>query len=215
MSLRTALYLEQMHRWPRAGRHILAHYDERSIIVYQASRPAVGQFAITHQQFGDGFSYSRMSWIKPNFLWMMYRSGWGSKPGQEVTLALRLRRPFFDAILEQAVQSTYDDQQYPTVADWKSELQTSRVRLQWDPDHDPNGASQERRAVQLGLRGDVLKAYGTQELLEVIDMTAFVAEQREHAARPGFSELRVPVERVYLPASRALVERLQLGTDVV
>jgi len=27
-----------------------------------------------------------MSWIKPNFLWMMYRCGWGTKEGQQVTL---------------------------------------------------------------------------------------------------------------------------------
>src|SRR4051794_29690087 len=46
-----------------------------------------------------------MSWVKPNFLWMMYRSGWGAKEGQEVTLALRLRRQFFDALLAQAVPS--------------------------------------------------------------------------------------------------------------
>jgi hypothetical protein len=28
---------------------------------------------------------------------MMCRSGWGTKPGQEVTLGLRIRRPFVDA----------------------------------------------------------------------------------------------------------------------
>jgi len=150
MNLQTEPYLEQVRRWPAAGRHILAHYDEQTIIVYQAYRPPTGQFAIAHQRFGgDGFSYSRMSWIKPNFLWMMYRSGWGAKPGQEVTLAVQLRRPFFDSILEQAVASTYDDEQYATAADWKSALQSSEVRLQWDPDHDPGGASQERRALQL------------------------------------------------------------------
>ncbi|WP_141653813.1 DUF4291 family protein, partial [Erwinia billingiae] len=25
------------------------------------------------------FSMTRMTWIKPSFLWMMYRSGWGMK----------------------------------------------------------------------------------------------------------------------------------------
>ncbi|WP_422570328.1 DUF4291 family protein, partial [Erwinia billingiae] len=29
-----------------------------------------------------------MTWIKPSFLWMMYRSGWGMKdPGQKRILA--------------------------------------------------------------------------------------------------------------------------------
>jgi hypothetical protein len=40
-----------------------------------------------------------MSWIKPGFLWMMYRSGWGTKSGQQVVLAVRLPREFFDHLL--------------------------------------------------------------------------------------------------------------------
>jgi len=47
-----------------------------------------------------------MSWIKPNFLWMMYRSGWGAKPGQQVILAIALTRSYFDAILENGFPST-------------------------------------------------------------------------------------------------------------
>jgi hypothetical protein len=107
MTLRTELYLEQAKRWPRQGCHILAHFDEQSIIVYQAYRPSIARFVSEHGQFGGDFSFSRMSWIKPNFLWMIYRSGWGTKEGQEMTLGLRLRRPFFDSLLAQAVHSTY------------------------------------------------------------------------------------------------------------
>ncbi len=79
MHLPTELYTEQTVRWPSEGRHILAHYDDRSIIVYQAYRPSIGRFAIEHGYFGGDFSFARMSWIKPNFLWMMYRSGWGTR----------------------------------------------------------------------------------------------------------------------------------------
>ena len=43
-------------------------------------------------------NYNRMSWIKPNFLWMMYRSNWGRSQGQEVVLAVRLKRSFFDSL---------------------------------------------------------------------------------------------------------------------
>ena len=39
MKLATELYVEQAKRWPLEGRHILAHHDDRSIIVYQAYRP--------------------------------------------------------------------------------------------------------------------------------------------------------------------------------
>ena len=68
MDLPTEPYAEQVARWPTAGRHILAHYDDETIVVYQAYRPSIGRFAIEHGRFGGDFSYSRMSWIKPNFL---------------------------------------------------------------------------------------------------------------------------------------------------
>src|SRR5689334_4441636 len=107
MNMRTEPYLEQLKRWPAYGRHILAQFDADTVVVYQAYRPAIGRFAAANQRFGGEFSFNRMSWIKPNFLWMMYRSGWGTKEGQEVTLAVRLRRVGFDAILERAVHSSY------------------------------------------------------------------------------------------------------------
>src|SRR6185503_16242831 len=146
-------------RWPVAGRHIMAQFNAETVVVYQAYRPAIGVFAAQHQRFGGEFSLSRMSWIKPNFLWMMYRSGWGTKEGQEITLAVRLRRAGFDAILSQAVHSNYVAEVYGTPENWKTRLAKSPVRLQWDPDHDPRGGKLERRAIQLGLAGDVLRSY--------------------------------------------------------
>jgi hypothetical protein len=107
-TLATAPYAEQMERWPQTGRHILAHFDDKTIIVYQAYRPEIGKFAAEKGYFGGEFSYSRMSWIKPSFLWMMYRSQWGQADGQEVDLAVRLRRMFFDSLLVQAVPSSFD-----------------------------------------------------------------------------------------------------------
>lgn len=99
MKLLTEPYLNQASNWPKTGRHILAQFDEDTVVVYQAYRPAIGLFAAEHGYFGGEFSLNRMSWIKPNFLWMMYRSGWGTKPEQEVTLAVSLRRSAFDQIL--------------------------------------------------------------------------------------------------------------------
>ncbi len=92
MKLLTTSYLTQTAQLPQIGRHIVAQYDETSVVVYQAYRPAIAHFAVNYGYFGGEFSFSRMSWIKPNFLWMMYRSGWGTKAGQEVTLAIRIKR---------------------------------------------------------------------------------------------------------------------------
>src|ERR1700729_2363965 len=129
MVLLTELYTEQVKIWPKTGRHILAHYDDRSVIVYQAYRPSIGRYAVQHGKFGGDFSYSRMSWVKPNFLWMMYRSGWGTKEGQEITLALRIRTPFLDPVLAAAVPSSWDRAMFPSDDDWCAALSRSSVRL--------------------------------------------------------------------------------------
>jgi hypothetical protein len=210
VNLPIARYLDQIATWPIEGRHILAHYDADSIVVYQAYRPSIGHYAVKHGAFGGEFSYSRMSWIKPNFLWMMYRCGWGTKEGQEITLGLRLRRSFFDSILAQAVASSLNQSDQASQEDWKSSLARSNVRLQWDPDHHPRGNALARRAIQLGLRGPVLEDFGQRELIEVIDMTEFVSEQRALLSRVGVGELRTPVERVYVPDNVAIARRLKL-----
>ena len=210
MPLAMEAYPEQVTVWPKQGRHILAQFDDDTIVVYQAYCPEIGTHAAAHGTFGGGFSYSRMSWVKPNFLWMMYRSGWGTKENQEVTLALRVRRTFFDTLLEAAVPSTWDRDRFATEEDWSRAVGRSAVRLQWDPDHHPSGAKLERRAIQLGLRGEVLEAFGKRELLEVIDLSEFVAEQRAKLEGAGVSALATPRERVYRPADEAIALRLGL-----
>jgi hypothetical protein len=208
MKLATALYAEQARAWPQSGRHILAHYDADTIIVYQAYKPSTRDWSVAHGQLGGPeFSFNRMSWIKPNFLWMMYRSGWALKEGQETVLALRIRRAFFDAILEEAVPSSFDPALYPDLPSWRAGIATSDVRLQWDPDHDPSGAPVERRAIQLGLRHAVLRAFAMTEILEVIDMTSFVHEQAGHVGTPS---LRMPTERPYAPNVHA---QRQIGLE--
>ncbi len=48
---RTQSYVVQSERvWPKEGRHILAQYDEESIVVYQAYCPEIAEFAVKHQK---------------------------------------------------------------------------------------------------------------------------------------------------------------------
>jgi Domain of unknown function (DUF4291) len=213
MALITEPYEEQSRRWPKDGRHILAQYDDETILVYQAYSPAIGRYAAEHQRFGGDFSFARMSWVKPNFLWMMYRSGWGTKENQEVTLALRLRRPFFDSLLAQAVPSSWDRSLFATEEEWSRAVAQSSVRLQWDPDHHPSGAKLERRAIQLGLRGDMLEAFGRHELVEVMDVSEFVAEQRKRLPN-DLSALATPRERVYRPTDPVVAAKLRLAETI-
>lgn len=212
--LLTEPYPAQVNIWPKAGRHILAQFDDDSVIVYQAYRSSIGHYAAEHGRFGGDFNFDRMSWVKPNFLWMMYRSGWGTKVDQEVTLSLRLRRNFFDSLLAQAVPSSWDRNFYPTREEWSRAVEQSEVRLQWDPDHHPSGAKLERRAIQLGLRDEALRAFGTRELLDVVDLTDFVAEQRKRFEASGVETLITPRERVYYPANSEISKRLELSAVV-
>ena len=176
MKLVTALYIEQLSSLPKTGRYITAQFNDATLVVYQAYCTQIGEFAIRHGHFGDWFDYGRMSWIKPSFLWMMYRSNWGRAENQEVILAIVLRQQFFDHILRQAVPSSFDARLYNSEDEWRTAVKKSEVRIQWDPDRLPGGGRLERRATQLGLRGSVLREYGRHEIVKIIDMREFVAK---------------------------------------
>jgi hypothetical protein len=193
----TLPWAEQSASWPGEGRRVLAHHDDATVVVYQAFRPEIAEYAVARQRFGGPFSLSRMSWIKPGFLWMTYRCGWATKPGQERVLAVRLPRAAFDTVLASAVPASYDPARYPDRQAWQGAVKASQVRVQWDPDHDPHGRPLARRAIQLGLRGDVLAAYARAWPVEILDITGFVTAQHTTLREHGAAALRTPVETVY------------------
>ena len=213
MKLLTQNYLTTINDLPKNGRHIVAQYDDNSVVVYQAYRPAIGHFAASHGYFGGEFQLDRMSWIKTNFLWMMYRSGWGTKEGQEVVLAVWLKRNAFDEILAAAVHSSYSPEIHPSQSDWEKAVKNSQVRLQWDPDHRPSGAKLEQRAIQLGLRGEFLAAYASDWILAIEDISKFVLEQHQNM-QSDCKDLVVPVEKVYPVLNCNIAQKLQLSTSL-
>lgn len=47
----TESYVEQRDKvWPTEGKHILAQYDDDSVVVYQAYCPEIADFAVKHQR---------------------------------------------------------------------------------------------------------------------------------------------------------------------
>lgn len=58
---------------------IRADYNQHTITVYQAYNDAIADVAVRDGRFGASFSFNRMTWIKPSFMWMMERSNWGLK----------------------------------------------------------------------------------------------------------------------------------------
>jgi hypothetical protein len=211
MRLHVEPYASQSERLPQSGRHILAQFDDEAIVVYQAFRPAIGHWAVEHSRFGGEFSFARMSWIKTSFLWMMYRSGWATKPGQEVILAVWLKRTGFEAILAEAVPSIFDPAYYGDATTWSAAVARSSVRLQWDPDRTPGGRPQGRRAIQLGLRSRTLARYAAEWILDIEDITDLVREQAGHV-KPveARQSLLVPRVEIYRPASAATAAHLGL-----
>lgn len=198
MKLQTETYPDYIKTIPKEGRCIIAQQTADEIIVYQAYNPAIARFAVENQFFGGShYSYGRMSWLKPNFLWMMYRCGWAAKENQERVLAIWIKKTDFNAILKEAVFSSYKSEQYTNQEEWKNELANKEVRLQWDPDHDPHGNKQERKAIQLGLKGKILKRFGTEMITRIEDITDFVKTQKSILKEKGIENLVVPKEWVY------------------
>lgn len=212
MRLITEAYHESMTRLPAQGQHIVGFQEEDQIVVYQAYKKSIAQFAVEHQYLGGpDFSYGRMSWIKPNFLWMMYRCGWAEKENQEHVLALWLPKSAFERILSLAVFSRFESNRYASREEWKQELASKEVRLQWDPDHDPLGGKLDRRAIQLGLKGDVLEEFGKKDVTYIKDITDLVREQKKNVDSQQLEKLMVPRETIYELANAEL--KTHIGLD--
>jgi hypothetical protein len=212
MMINTEHYIDSVKRLPANGQHILANQTDDNIVVYQAYNPAIADFAIKNQRLGGpAFSFSRMSWIKPNFLWMMYRCGWAEKENQKRVLAFTISKVAFEDLLKKAVFSSFDPCYYSSHEQWRMELDLKEVRLQWDPDHDPFGNKLNRRAIQLGLKASALQSFIDGTAL-VDDITDFVKQQKAALDSDGINQLWVPLETVFRPTDEAL--NLSIGISL-
>lgn len=178
-------------------RNIYATYDENTIRVYQAYNTNIAEEALMLATFGKNFSLSRMTWIKPSFLWMMYRSGWASKENQERILAIDMKREGFNKILENAILSSYSQESGLSIEEWREKIEQSEVRCQWDPERDIFGNPTERRAIQLGIRGEVLKKYVRDWIVKITDITEEVKRIKESIENQTFSKNSLPEEKMY------------------
>ena len=210
-------YSESLLNLPSKGQYIIGNtssslhngIQEEYVIVYQAFRDSISNYAVKNHVFGGrDYSYSRMSWIKPNFLWMMYRSGWAEKIGQQRILAIWLKLEDFEQILKEATFTSFDPKYFSTEDEWRKELEQKTVRLQWDPDHDPYGHKLERRAIQLGLKGKVLESFGKEQVKCIMDISEFVKEQKHLLDTGQLDKIYVPMERVIELKDTLLMKRI-------
>lgn len=179
------------------NKEIRAFYTEDIVRVYQAYNKVIADGAVKNGTFGSSFKLDRMTWIKPSFLWMMYRCGWGTKENQEHILAIDIKREAFDYIVQNAVISTYDDNIGISHEEWKEQIKTSEIRCQWDPERDLFGNPLEYRSIQLGLRGNAVQKYVNDWIVSIEDITEYVMKLREQKSRGMDINSLLPTERIY------------------
>ena len=162
------------------SRQIRAVFDDQTIRVYQAYSDAIADSALAAGAFvSPPFKMARMTWIKPSFLWMMYRSGWGTKPGQTRVLAIDMTRAGFEWALDHACLSHYEPGTYASKESWEALKAKASVRIQWDPERDASLRQLAYRAIQIGLSGKAVKLYVTAWIVGIIDISEQCREIRE------------------------------------
>lgn len=171
-------------------RQIRARYTAETVTVYQAYGPEIALRAVEAGRFVAPFKRDRMTWVKPSFMWMMYRSGWAAKAGQEHVLAIDITRTGFEWALARA------------------DSRIGPVRVQWDPERSLRLSPLPYRSLQLGLSGEAVDRYVDDWTVAITDITPTVHRIHDlvQAGDETDAETLLPVERPYpLPPAIASV----------
>ncbi|KHD72439.1 DUF4291 domain-containing protein [Actinoplanes utahensis] len=184
---------------------IRAVYDDRTVTVYQAYRPEIADPAVRAGRFVAPFKRDRMTWVKPSFLWMMYRCGWATKPGQERVLAVSITREGLEWALANAVLSHYVRGVHPDRATWQRQLKQAPIRVQWDPERDLRLRQLPYRSLQLGIGAAAVDRYVDEWVTGITDVTPLVREIRglldagDEEAAAALLPPEKPLEGLHLP----------------
>jgi Domain of unknown function (DUF4291) len=178
---------------------IRALFGPESIRVYQACSDEIAESALANQTFvSPPFSMARMTWIKPSFLWMMYRSGWAKKDvGQKRILAIYMSHEGFAWALAHSCSSHRDADLNDEA--WRQKIEANPVRVQWDPERDVQLNALPRRTIQIGLSGEAVHRYTREWILAISDVT-FLAHDIHALVLAGKVEQAqtwLPVEKPY------------------
>ncbi|MGW4249358.1 DUF4291 domain-containing protein [Nocardia sp. NPDC004722] len=188
---------------------IRADYDRDTIVVYQAYAAAIADVAVAAQRFLPPFSTGRMTWIKPSFRWLMQRSNWARKPGQERILAVRITRAGWEEALGQAALTSPERRVYTGNEEWRRLFRHAVVHVQWDPEYSLRGAKLDHRSIQVGLSRHIIEQYVNDWTVEIRDLTPAVHKMSAHLRAGRADRVRdlLPPERVY-PLAPELAERV-------
>ncbi|KZS94880.1 ATP-dependent RNA helicase DHX8 [Sistotremastrum niveocremeum HHB9708] len=178
-------------------RQIRALYDEETITVYQAYSASIAIPSVREQRLNasSDFLLGRMTWIKPSWRWMMYRSGYSTKDDRQAhILALKMKHENFERLLSQAVL---------THGALTEEEKAMPVRVQWDPERNPALVVLPYRSIQIGI-SRILSQTWVEEWIESIeDVTARALELKKTLEEEPDVTVDVLVSRGLMPLERA------------
>ena len=177
---------------------IYADYDEEGVFVYQAFKPKIVAVAVELNKFGKGFGVDRISWIKPSLGWMLRRSKYATKHRMDAIARIKLSHKSWLEILQQSIPTHFDEERYSNENEWQSALKNSDVIHQWDPERSLKGERLDRQAIQIGLRGDVLKKYKDEYVIGVEDITELAKSIGYSAKKRQPFPSNIPTEKEYL-----------------
>ena len=180
-------------------RQIRADFDRDSVVVYQAYRKEIAEPALRGGRFVSPFSWGRMTWIKPSFLWLMARSHWGTKPGQECILAVRIQRSAWEHVLSLGALTSFEPAVHGNAANWRHQFENAQVHVQWDPERTIHGKKLEHRTIQVGLGREVIGEFTEQWVMEIEDHTSRTRKIRSLYLSGNHRRAKelLPPERVY------------------
>jgi hypothetical protein len=204
-------WIEGLKQESRISRFV-AEWDDQGVFFYQAFNKEIAQWAVEHQRFGGPqFNPERMTWIKPSFAWVLYRSGYGHKD-QNQTNILKVKLP------------------HAALAHILSRCECGHGgggkegRIQWDPgrclEKGSGGepARHGKRAIQIGMKGK-LSHYYVEHAISIEDVTPLAHKVGEaHASKSDVSSLRktLPLERAYTPhLEPGVLDRLHMLGDTL
>lgn len=178
---------------------INALFDQNAIAVYAAFDSSIANIAVARQQLLPPFSYDRMTWIKPSFLWLMYRSNWAQQPGMDRILRIWVGRKEWDNALREAILTTPEPHVYPDAKQWRQFADKARIKVQWDPERDIRNQRLQHKSIQVGITAALSEQYAKQWIRRIEDLTPLTHQIRNLVFQGKYNaaEALLPAENAY------------------
>lgn len=178
---------------------IRATYDDQNIAIYAAFSSSIADVALKSQKLLAPFYYTRMTWIKPSFLWLMYRSEWGQRAGMERILQIWIKRSEWEKALKEAILTTPEAHVYNDAKKWRKQLDKSRIRVQWDPERAINNEKLSYKSIQVGITAELCENYAKNWITKIEDFTLTSHKIHSLVLQKKFNDAEklLPIEKNY------------------